>query len=137
MLAALSAVAKLAAAPVSKWLSNRKAIGEKKLDVKLADLENQARLLRDTQQANTSWETEQIKQADRWARRFLLASLWFPFYAWWVDPARAADYFKFVAEAPPWYTGLCVSATMAVFGLRKMLQWRQYKRAAPKEGTHQ
>lgn len=141
MIGALTAISKVVGEGMSRWLSNRRARQDKKAEVKLAkldvqkaDLENQSRLLRDEQKANTTWETEQIKRADRWARRFLLVSLWFPFYAWWIDPVRAANYFKFVAEAPLWYTGICTSVTGAVFGLRKLLQWKQYrKETAPQQ----
>ena len=134
MLGAITAAAKFLSEPVSRWLTNRKAIQEKRLDVKLADLENQARLLRDTQKANTTWETEQIRQADKFARRFLILALSSPFIVGWFAPERALAYFHFLSQAPTWYTGLFVSVTMAVFGLRKMLQWRDYKRQTTPQG---
>ena len=134
MLTALTAAAKFLAAPVGKWLGNRRAISEKKLDVKLAALENDARLLRSTQQANTTWETEQIKQADKWARRITLITLLSPFYAWWFAPEKAAAFFRFLNEAPAWYTGITTTVILAVFGLRKALQWRDYKRQTKPQG---
>ena len=128
MLAALTAAAKFLAAPVGKWLGNRRAISEKKLDVKLAALENDARLLRDTQQANTTWETERIRQTDKWANRFVVVSLFWPFYAWWFAPEKAVAFGQFLQSFPAWYTGITASVVMALFGLRKALQWRQYRR---------
>ena len=106
MLAALTAAAKFLAAPVGQFLSDRRKVKEKKLDVKLADLENRARLLRDTQKANSAWEIAQITQADKLARRFVLGAVSFPLIWGWFDPARANAYIEFISGIPEWYAAL-------------------------------
>ena len=100
---------------------------EGKRKTKQAEDENSARLLSDTNKANSAWERAQIKQADKWSRRFVLALITAPIIVTVFDPVRGGQIWNNLKLVPLWYQGLFVSIILATWGLRQYTTWQQYK----------
>ena len=98
-----------------------------KREVKKASDENTARLLRETTKANSAWEVAQLKQADKWARRFVLALFATPVVITVADPVRGKAIWENFSLVPVWFQGAFVAICFATWGLRQATTWADHK----------
>lgn len=87
-------------------------------EIKKAEKENRARLLRDKQSNNAEWEMAALTDKDKWLRRFSFGMFSAPFFWALVDPVAVEQYFNVALSAmPEWYVQIFCSMCGAVWGL--------------------
>ena len=70
-------------------------------DIKKAEKENRARLLRDEKSNNHEWEMANLSDKDKWLRRISFGIFVFPLIWAVVDPVAVQTYFDFALQALP------------------------------------
>lgn len=96
---------------------NRTKLKQADLDIKLAEKENRARLLRDTENNNHDWEMSSLADKDRWLRRASFVLFSGPFLWALFDPAGVKNYFDVaLASMPTWYIQLYAAIIGGVWG---------------------
>ncbi len=89
-----------------------------KQDMKKAEIENKARLLRDTKSNNHEWEMANLRDKDKWLRRvsfgiFMTPMIWAVF-----DANAVANYFQVALHAmPQWYLEIVFTMCSAIWGV--------------------
>ena len=87
-------------------------------EMKKADQENRARLLRDKQTNNAEWEMASLTDKDKWLRRCSFAMFAAPFFWALVDPAAVEQYFNIaLAAMPEWYIQMFGAMVGGVWGI--------------------
>ncbi len=95
----------------------RTKIKEAKLGIKLADMNNKARLLNDEGSNNHEWEMANLTDKDKWLRRISFAMFSAPFIWALFDPAGVKAYFEIaLAAMPEWYIQLYAAMVGGVWG---------------------
>ncbi len=89
-----------------------------KQDMKKAEIENKARLLRDTKSNNHEWEMANLRDKDKWLRRvsfgiFMTPMIWAVF-----DANAVANYFQVALHAmPQWYLEIFLTMCYEIWGV--------------------
>ena len=87
-------------------------------EIKKAEKENRARLLRDTQSNNAEWEMASLTDKDKWLRRFSFGMFSAPFFWALVDPLAVEQYFNVALSAmPEWYIQMFGAMVGGVWGI--------------------
>lgn len=102
---------------IKSWNEGRVKLKEKDLDIKMAEKENKARLLRDTGQNNHEWEMANLTDKDKWLRRISFGMFSAPFVWALFDPIGVKEYFEVALKAmPEWYIQLYAAMVGGVWG---------------------
>lgn len=89
-----------------------------KQDMKKAEIENKARLLRDTKSNNHEWEMANLQDKDKWLRRVSFAVFTAPLIWAGFDPNGVALYFQVALNAmPEWYVQIVLSMIGGIWGI--------------------
>ena len=87
-------------------------------EIKAAEKENRARLLRDTETNNHEWEMAQLTDKDKWLRRISFSMFSAPFLWALFDPAGVEVYFNVaLTSMPEWYVKIYASMVGGVWGV--------------------
>ena len=87
-------------------------------DIKKAEKQNRARLLRDTQSNNADWEMANLTDKDKWLRRISFGMFSAPFLWALFDPVAVEVYFTLALGAmPEWYIQLYGAMVGGVWGI--------------------
>ena len=87
-------------------------------EIKKAEKENRARLLRDEQSNNHDWEMANLTDKDRWLRRISFGMFSAPFFWALVDPVGVEQYFNVALSAmPEWYIQMYGAMVGGVWGI--------------------
>lgn len=87
-------------------------------EIKKAEKENRARLLRDTQSNNHDWEMANLTDKDKWLRRISFAMFSAPFVWALFDPLAVEMYFTLaLSSMPEWYIQLYAGMIGGVWGI--------------------
>ena len=87
-------------------------------DIKKAEKENKARLLRDTNSNNHEWEMANLTDKDKWLRRISFAVFVFPLIWAAFDPVAVQTYFDVALQAlPSWYIQIVLSMVGGIWGI--------------------
>jgi hypothetical protein len=106
---------------VKEWNNGRVELKKKKLDIKSAIHENTARLLRDENSNNHSWEMANLEDKDKWLRRGSFIMFSAPFIWALFDPIAVKEYFEVALNAmPKWYIQLFAGMVGAVWGMSQL-----------------
>ena len=106
---------------VGGWVKGRQKIKEAKLDVKLAQMENTARLLREKEGYNAQWEQAQLAQTDRLLRWLSFLILSTPFVSAAIFPEQVQKYFTVaLAAIPEWYQAMYMAIIGAIWGIAEL-----------------
>jgi len=101
--------------PIINGVSSYVTTGQ---EMKKAEQENRARLLRDKQSNNAEWEMAALTDKDKWLRRFSFGMFAAPFFWALYDPTAVEQYFNVALSAmPEWYVQIFCSMCGAVWGL--------------------
>lgn len=100
-----------------QWMENKKTEKQAKHKIKLAGLENRARLLKDKQGNNHEWEMKVLEGKDKLLQRFSFLMFSLPFIVAMFDHDKVKDYFDIgLASMPDWYIQIYVSIIGGVWG---------------------
>jgi len=87
-------------------------------EIKKAEKENRARLLRDKQSNNHDWEMANLTDKDKWLRRMSFGMFSAPFVWALFDPIAVEAYFKLTLSAmPDWYIQMYGAMIGGVWGI--------------------
>jgi len=87
-------------------------------DMKKAEVENKARLLRDTKSNNHEWEMANLRDKDKWLRRISFAVFTAPLIWAGFDPIAVQAYFDVALKAmPEWYIQIVLSMVGGIWGI--------------------
>ena len=87
-------------------------------EIKKAEKENRARLLRDKQSNNHDWEMANLTDKDKWLRRISFSMFSAPFVWALFDPLAVEAYFTLALSAmPEWYIQLYAGMIGGVWGI--------------------
>ena len=87
-------------------------------EIKKAEKENRARLLRDTQSNNHDWEMASLADKDRWLRRISFSMFSAPFIWALFDPVGVETYFTIaLSSVPEWWLELYGAMVGGVWGI--------------------
>lgn len=87
-------------------------------DIKKAERENKARLLRDTKSNNHEWEMANLTDKDKWLRRISFGIFTFPLIWAAFDPIAVQTYFDIAMNAlPEWYVQIVLSMLGGIWGI--------------------
>ena len=87
-------------------------------DIKKAERENKARLLRDTKSNNHEWEMANLTDKDKWLRRISFGIFTFPLIWAVFDPVAVQTYFDIAMNAlPEWYVQIVLSMLGGIWGI--------------------
>lgn len=87
-------------------------------EIKKAEKENRARLLRDKQSNNAEWEMASLTDKDKWLRRFSFGMFSAPFFWALFDPVAVEQYFNVALSAmPEWYIQMFGAMVGGVWGI--------------------
>jgi hypothetical protein len=87
-------------------------------EIKKAEKENRARLLRDKQSNNHDWEMANLTDKDKWLRRISFSMFSAPFFWALVDPVGVEQYFNVALSAmPEWYIQMFGAMVGGVWGI--------------------
>jgi hypothetical protein len=87
-------------------------------EIKKAEKENRARLLRDTTSNNHEWEMANLTDKDKWLRRISFSMFSAPFFWALVDPEGVQQYFSVALSAmPEWYIQMFGAMVGGVWGI--------------------
>lgn len=87
-------------------------------EIKKAEKENRARLLRDKQSNNHDWEMANLTDKDKWLRRISFSMFSAPFVWALFDPLAVEMYFTLALSAmPEWYIQLYAGMIGGVWGI--------------------
>ena len=87
-------------------------------EIKKAEKENRARLLRDTQSNNHDWEMASLSDKDRWLRRISFTMFSAPFVWALFDPTGVEVYFTIaLSSVPEWWLELYGAMVGGVWGI--------------------
>jgi hypothetical protein len=87
-------------------------------EIKKAEKENRARLLRDKQSNNHDWEMANLSDKDKWLRRISFSMFSAPFVWALFDPLAVEMYFTLALSAmPEWYIQLYAGMIGGVWGI--------------------
>jgi len=104
-----------------EWMAGRTKIKEAKLDIKLAEMENTARLLREKEGFNAQWEQAQLKQTSKTLRLSSFVILSTPFVAAVFVPERVNEYFTVaLAAIPVWFVQMYMSIIGAIWAIGEL-----------------
>lgn len=105
----------------SGWLQGKQEIQKAEQNRQLAAMENQARLLRDTQSNNQAWEMAQLTDADKILRRSSFVIFSAPFIVAIISPNAVAHYFTIALSSMPlWYIQTYMGIIGAVWGISSL-----------------
>ena len=87
-------------------------------EIAAAEAENKARLLRDEQSHNATWEMANLTDKDQGLRRVCFGIFIFPFFWSIFDPAGVTNYFQVVLTAmPEWYVQIVIAMVGGIWGI--------------------
>ena len=87
-------------------------------EIKKAEKENRARLLRDKQSNNHDWEMANLTDKDKWLRRISFSMFSAPFVWALFDPFAVEAYFALALSAmPEWYIQMYGAMVGGVWGI--------------------
>ena len=87
-------------------------------EIKKAEKENRARLLRDTKTNNHEWEMANLTDKDKWLRRISFTMFSGPFVWALFDPTGVEQYFNIALSAmPEWYIQVYAGMVGGVWGI--------------------
>lgn len=87
-------------------------------EIKKAEKENRARLLRDTQSNNHDWEMASLSDKDKWLRRMSFGMFSAPFIWALFDPVGVETYFTIaLSSVPSWWLELYGCMIGGVWGV--------------------
>ena len=87
-------------------------------EIKKAEKENRARLLRDKQSNNHDWEMANLTDKDKWLRRISFSMFSAPFVWALFDPLAVEAYFTLALSAmPEWYIQMYGAMVGGVWGI--------------------
>ena len=87
-------------------------------EIKKAEKENRARLLRDTQSNNHDWEMASLADKDKWLRRISFGMFSAPFVWALFDPVGVETYFTIaLSSVPEWWLELYGAMVGGVWGI--------------------
>ena len=87
-------------------------------EIKKAEKENKARLMRDTASNNHEWEMASLRDKDRWLRRISFSMFSAPFIWALVDPVGVETYFTIaLSSVPEWWLELFGAMVGGVWGV--------------------
>ena len=87
-------------------------------EIKKAEKQNKARLMRDTQSNNHAWEMASLSDKDRWLRRISFTMFSAPFVWALFDPVGVEVYFTIALSAvPEWWLELYGAMVGGVWGI--------------------
>ena len=87
-------------------------------EIKKAEQENKARLLRDEKSNNHEWEMANLTDKDKWLRRISFTMFSGPFVWALFDPAGVEQYFNIALSAmPEWYIQMYGAMVGGVWGI--------------------
>jgi len=100
-----------------QWMENKKEVKQAKHKIKIAGMENRARLLRDKQSNNHDWEMKVLEGKDSLLQRFSFLMFSLPFIVAMFDHEKVKDYFDVgLSSMPDWYIQIFVSIIGGVWG---------------------
>lgn len=103
---------------IGNWLKGRQDLQKAKQDMKLAEIQNRARLLREKQTNNHEWEMAALSDKDKWIRRISFTMFAAPFIVAIVAPEHVANYFKVaLTPIPEWFKNVFVAINGSVWGI--------------------
>lgn len=106
---------------VGTWLTGYQAKTKAKQDMALAELQNKARLLADTESNNHAWEMANLTDKDKWLRRISFAMFASPFIVALFAPEHVAAYFNTAIDSvPKWWQQTFMSITGGIWGLSSL-----------------
>ena len=89
-----------------------------KQELKKAEVENKARLLRDKHSNNHEWEMANLRDKDKWLRRISFAVFTAPLIWAAFDPIAVQAYFDVALKAmPEWYVQIVLSMVGGIWGI--------------------
>jgi hypothetical protein len=92
-----------------------------KRELKKAEVENRARLLRDKASNNHEWEMANLQDKDKILRWISFCMFTWPFIWIYFDPAASAQYFEILDETmPAWYKQTYMGMTGGIWGLSSL-----------------
>jgi hypothetical protein len=101
----------------TSWNDGRVELKKADLDIKKAEKENIARLLRDEQGNNHEWEMANLTDKDKWLRRISFGMFSAPFVWALFEPEGVKEYFEIaLASMPEWYIQLYAAMVGGVWG---------------------
>jgi len=87
-------------------------------EIKKAEKENKARLMRDTQSNNHEWEMASLADKDKWLRRISFGMFSAPFIWALFDPIGVETYFTIaLSSVPSWWLELYGAMVGGVWGI--------------------
>lgn len=87
-------------------------------EIKKAEIENKARLMRDTETNNHEWEMASLADKDRWLRRISFSMFSAPFIWALFDPTGVEVYFTIaLSSVPEWWLELYGAMVGGVWGI--------------------
>lgn len=103
---------------ITTFNNNRTALKKADLDIKLAEKENRARLLRDENNNNHDWEMANLTDKDKWLRRMSFTMFALPFVWAFFDPSGVKEYFDVALHAmPAWYIKMFGGIVGGIWGI--------------------
>lgn len=88
------------------------------LDIKKAEKENRAHLLRDKESNNAAWERQSLVSSDKWLKRFAFVIFFWPLspvIIWY--PELVVRYYDALSLVPMWWQQVVIGIVGSVFGL--------------------
>lgn len=103
------------------WFQGRQELSKQKAEVKKAEMDNRARLLRDEQSNNHEWEMANLADKDKWIRRVSFIMFASPFIIAIVAPEHVKNYFDIaISSIPNWYKVTWMAINGAVWGISSL-----------------
>jgi len=105
----------------TSWNDGRNKLKAADLDIKLAEKQNKARLLRDEQSNNHGWEMASLADKDKWLRRISFAIFVWPMTPIGVwKPEWLIEYYKVLELVPEWQVQLIMIMVGGVWGVAEL-----------------
>lgn len=87
-------------------------------EIKKAEKQNKARLMRDTQSNNHAWEMASLSDKDKWLRRMSFGMFSAPFVWALFDPVGVETYFTIaLSSVPEWWLEMYGAMVGGVWGI--------------------
>lgn len=94
---------------------------EQERELRRAEMENKARMLRDSQADNHEWEMANLTDKDKWLRRGSYIMFSAPFIWAFIDPAGVEQYFAVaLTSMPDWYVKTYVGMVGGIWGIAQL-----------------
>lgn len=116
----IAAVVEVVGGAYTSYQEGRTKIKTAKLDMKVAEIENRARLLRDESNNNHEWEMAQITDKDKWLRRVSYSMLTLPILISIIEPTSGALIWANLSEVPEWYRKMYLGVIAAIWGISEL-----------------